>query len=54
MPLELHPFFKRWDNGCMVSKNIWKEFITLPLHTKLLDEEIDYIIEKLKVFDDKF
>ena len=54
VPLLMFPFFKRWDNGCPVSKRIWKLFITLPLFVELKDEEIDYVIDALREFDKKY
>jgi perosamine synthetase len=54
MPLTLHPLFKPFDTGCPVSKEIWQTFITLPLHAALTDEEIDYILEALEDFDQKY
>jgi len=52
-PLPLQPLFKKYDNGCPVSKEIWKTFITLPSHVDLTDEEIEYVIEALKVFENR-
>lgn len=49
-PLPLQPLFKQYDNGCPVSKKIWKTFITLPSHTDLTDEELEYIIDAIKNF----
>jgi perosamine synthetase len=49
-PLPLQPLFKKYDNGCPVSKQIWKTFITLPSHTDLTNEEIEYITDKIKSF----
>jgi len=54
VPLMLFPFFKKWDNGCDTAKEIWNEFVTLPLFANLKNEEIDYVIEALKEFDNKF
>lgn len=51
-PLLLQPLFKQYDNGCPVSKEIWKTFITLPSHVDLGDQEIDYVINALKEFDE--
>ncbi|MFX0132344.1 MAG: DegT/DnrJ/EryC1/StrS family aminotransferase [Candidatus Hodarchaeota archaeon] len=51
MPLMLHPLFKPYDNGCLVSKRIWQKFITLPLHADLTDEEVDYVVAALQEFD---
>ena len=50
IPLPLMPFFKKWDTDCPVALKIWKSFITLPLHSRLTDEEVDYVINKLKEF----
>ena len=47
-PLYMHPLFKPYDNECPVAKDIWKEFITLPLHVDLTDGEVKYIIDTLK------
>ena len=51
MPLTLHPFFKTYANDCKVSDEIWKTFVTLPLHADLTHQEIDYIIGALCEFD---
>jgi len=50
-PLPLQPLFKSYDNGCPVSKEIWKSFITLPSHVDLTDEEVNYVINALKEFE---
>ncbi|MGK7393534.1 MAG: DegT/DnrJ/EryC1/StrS family aminotransferase [Candidatus Cyclobacteriaceae bacterium M3_2C_046] len=50
MPLSLHPYFSQWDSSTPVAKNIWETFITLPLHTKLTDEDVDYVLEALHEF----
>ncbi|MBI1781995.1 MAG: DegT/DnrJ/EryC1/StrS family aminotransferase [Sphingobacteriales bacterium] len=52
-PLQMHPYFKKWDNGCPVSEKIWTGFITLPLHSSLTNEEVNYIIEALQEADAK-
>ncbi len=51
MPLTLHPLFRPYYRGCKVSREVWKTFITLPLHADLKDEEIDYVLEALGEFD---
>jgi perosamine synthetase len=51
MPLTLHPLFKPYNTATPVSKEIWKTFITLPLHADLTDEEIDYIVDAVQEFD---
>jgi|WetSurMetagenome_2_1015567.scaffolds.fasta_scaffold141834_2 perosamine synthetase len=53
LPLMLFPYFKKWDNGCPISKRIWNFFITLPLFVELTEKEIDYIINALVEFDAK-
>ena len=47
MPVSKHPLFKKYDNDLPVSSKIWKELITLPLHTKLSDNDVNYICETL-------
>jgi perosamine synthetase len=51
MPLTLHPFFEPFANECKISSEIWKTFVTLPLHADLRDEEIDYVIDALGEFE---
>jgi len=50
MPVSKHPLFKKYNNDLPVSSKIWKEFITLPLHTKLSDNDIKYICETLRSY----
>ena len=51
VPLPLMPFFKKFSkNDTPVALNIWKKFITLPLHSDLTGKEIDYIINNLKEY----
>jgi perosamine synthetase len=47
VPLYKHTYFKQWQNTCTVADRIWKNFITLPLHADLTDEEVNYIINAL-------
>jgi len=49
-PLTLQPLFKKYNNKCPVAEKIWKEFITLPSHTDLKNNEISYIINALNEF----
>jgi perosamine synthetase len=53
LPLVMHPLFKPYDKGCETAKEIWKTFITLPLHPELTTEEVNYVIEALLKFDTK-
>ena len=51
MPLPMHPYFQQWNRqDTPVSDKIWTEFISLPLHALLTDEEVDYVLEGLHDF----
>lgn len=50
-PLPLQPLFRRYDNGCLVSKKIWQTFVTLPSHVDLSEEEIKYVLESMSEFE---
>lgn len=54
VPLMMFPFFKQWDNGCNTAKEIWNSFVTLPLYVDLKDEEIEYVINSLSEFNQKY
>lgn len=49
-PLSIQPLFHTWGKNCPYVENEHMKFITLPLHAELTNEEIDYIIEKIKLF----
>ena len=49
-PLTMQPLYKKYDINCNVANTIWKEFLTLPSHADLSEEEIDYVIDHLKTF----
>lgn len=49
-PLTLQPLFRKYNKNCPVANEIWKTFITLPSHTELTDEEIQYILKALSEF----
>jgi len=49
-PLTLQPLFNKYNN-CPVAESIWKEFVTLPSHVDLIDEEVNFVIDSLKEFD---
>ena len=44
-PLNLQPLFKKYYSRCDYIENEINRCITLPLHTKLKLEEVDYICE---------
>ena len=50
-PLSMQPLFKSYAYGCDFIKKEHYKFITLPLHADLLDEEVEYIIDKLIEFE---
>ena len=47
-PLTLQPLFKPYANNCSFIEQEAEKFITLPLHSDLLDNEVDFIIEQIK------
>ncbi|NVO21379.1 MAG: DegT/DnrJ/EryC1/StrS aminotransferase family protein [Bacteroidetes bacterium] len=52
-PLSMQPLFKPYAHECPVADSIWETFITLPSHVDLTHEEVDYVIEALKEFDNQ-
>ena len=51
LPLPMHPYFQQWNrHDTPASDRIWTEFITLPLHALLTNEEVDYVLEGLHDF----
>jgi perosamine synthetase len=46
-PLSIQPLFKKWGHNCPFIENEINRCITLPLHTGVGVNEVDYIIEKL-------
>ncbi len=53
MPIHLHPYYKNnlgTDKGfCPVAEKVYDEIITLPMYPGLTNEEINYVIEKVKL-----
>ena len=49
-PLSLQPLFGEFGRNCPYIEKEHNNFVTLPLHTDLTDEEIEYIIDSLKSF----
>ena len=49
-PLSLQPLFKPYAYKCDYIEHEADRFITLPLHADLTDEEVDYIIEQIRIF----
>jgi perosamine synthetase len=50
-PLSLQPLFKPWGENCQYIEKEYTRFITLPLHADLTNEELTYIISKLREFE---
>ncbi len=51
MPLHRHPYFRRFKAETPVADKIWQEFVTLPLHADLTDNEVNYVIEQVRAYD---
>lgn len=49
-PLSSQPLFKEYAFGCEYIENEANKFITLPLHSDLTNEEVEYVIDKLSKF----
>ena len=49
-PLHLQPLFKEFATECSYIEKEADKFITLPLHSDLTNEEVDYVIEYLRSF----
>ena len=49
-PLHTQPLFKPFDGVCPFIEKEADKFITLPLHSDLTNEEVDYVIEHLRSF----
>ena len=47
-PLSIQPLFKKWGNSCLFIEKEIINFITLPLHADLTNDELDYVIKNLK------
>lgn len=51
IPLPMHPFFRQFASAIPIAEKIWKEFVTLPLHADLTDEEVNYVITHIHRFE---
>lgn len=52
-PLTMQPLFKPYASPCPVAETVYFKMITLPLHVDLTDNELEYIIENLKGFENE-
>jgi len=50
IPSHLYEMYKSYYRELPVTEGIWKELVTLPLFPDLKDDEVDYIIEKIRKF----
>ena len=51
-PLHMQPLFENYEGICPNVEAIYPEMITLPLHSDLTNQEIDYVLKAIKEFDD--
>lgn len=49
-PLTMQPLFRPYATSCPVAENEYEKMITLPLHTDLSNEEVNYILHKIGDF----
>jgi perosamine synthetase len=49
-PLSLQPLFRKYGMNCPYIEKEANRFITLPLHADLTDNEMDYILDSIKLF----
>ena len=49
-PLTLQPLFRKYEGECPIIESIYPTMMTLPLHSDLTNEEVDYILESLESF----
>jgi perosamine synthetase len=49
-PLSIQPLFKPYAGNCRYIEKEHNKFITLPLHADLTDEEVEYVVKKIKEF----
>lgn len=52
-PLTMQPLFKPYASPCPVAEREYYKMITLPLHVDLTDQELDYILDNLKEFENE-
>jgi len=51
-PLTMQPLFKPYSSPCPIAEAEYYKMITLPLHADLINEEVSYIIDYLKLFEE--
>ena len=50
MPITLHPLYRDYDKGISISKKVYKELVTLPLHPDLTEDDVDYVVDSILKF----
>jgi len=53
-PLPMQPLYKKYKSIIPNAKETWKEIISLPLFPDLKFSEVDYIVNKLELFDKNY
>ena len=51
LPISMHPLFKKFNKKVNFSNTIWKEILTLPLHTNMSKKDVIYIVNQIKNFE---
>ena len=54
IPVPMHPLYRKYKKKIPVTERIWKELITLPLFSDIKNKEIDYVINSIKEFANKY
>ena len=54
MPLNFHPLYKKYKAKTPVSDKTWRDLVSLPLFIDLKKIQIDYIVRKIKEFDENY
>jgi len=50
-PLSIQPLFKPYAGDCSYIEKEHNKFITLPLHADLTEEEVEYVVKKIREFE---
>ena len=51
IPLTMQPLFKPFASKCDIAEREYEKMVTLPLHSDLTYEEVEYIIDHLIKFE---
>ena len=54
IPVPMHPLYKKYKSKIPVTKRVWKELVTLPLFSDIKLKELNYVINSVKEFDNKY